>query len=74
MKKVSFGIKPAAAKKPLNPDDFVRQVREGGVERMKRLTIDVAFSLHTRIKTQCALRDEQMADVIRDLLEKHFPE
>ena len=43
-------------------------------EPMKRLTIDVPLSLHTRIKTTCARRGPHMADEIRDLLEKHFPE
>lgn len=43
------------------------------VEPMKRFTIDVTSSLHTRIKTQCAMRGTKMADVIRDLLEKEFP-
>lgn len=42
-------------------------------EPMKRFTIDVPESLHTRIKTQCAMRGQKMADVLRDLLEKEFP-
>ncbi|HVX09918.1 MAG TPA: hypothetical protein VHC22_01835 [Pirellulales bacterium] len=42
--------------------------------KMKRLTIDVSPSLHRRIKSQCAINNLQMADEIRDLLEKHFPE
>lgn len=41
---------------------------------MKRLTIDIPESLHTRVKSQCAKRGEKMADEIRALLEKHFPE
>ena len=43
-------------------------------EPMKRFTIDVSLSLHTRIKTQCARRGVKMADEIRALLAKHFPE
>ena len=39
---------------------------------MKRLTIDVPLALHKRIKTQCAMNGDKMADVIRDLLEKQF--
>lgn len=42
-------------------------------EPMKRFTIDVPTSLHTRIKTQCAMRGVKMADVLRDLLEREFP-
>lgn len=43
-------------------------------ERMKRFTIDVPVSLHTRIKTQCARRGVKMADELRDLLEREFPD
>jgi hypothetical protein len=42
-------------------------------EPMKRFTIDVPESLHTRIKSQCALKRLKMADVLRDLLEREFP-
>ena len=42
-------------------------------EAMKRLTIDVSESLHKRMKVQCALRGERMADVVRALLEREFP-
>jgi hypothetical protein len=43
-------------------------------EAMKRFTIDVPVGLHTRIKTECARRQVKMADVLRDLLEREFPE
>lgn len=39
---------------------------------MKRLTIDVPESLHSQIKSACALRGVKMADEIRTLLETHF--
>jgi hypothetical protein len=42
-------------------------------EAMKRFTIDVPVSLHTRIKTQCAKSGVKMADKIRALLERAFP-
>lgn len=42
-------------------------------EPIKRFTIDVTESLHKRIKAQCAMRGEKMADVIRVMLEKEFP-
>lgn len=42
-------------------------------EPMKRFTIDVPLSLHRRIKTQCAMRGDKMADVIREMLEREFP-
>jgi ParG protein len=41
---------------------------------LKRFTIDVSAELHTRIKTECAQRGEKMADVLRELLEREFPE
>ena len=41
-------------------------------EPMKRFTIDVPLSLHRRIKTQCAMRGDKMADVIREMLEREF--
>jgi hypothetical protein len=40
---------------------------------MKRFTIDVPVSLHTRIKTQCAMQGVKMADVLRELLDREFP-
>jgi hypothetical protein len=43
-------------------------------EAVKRFTFEVPVSLHKRIKMQCAAQERQMADVLRELLEKHFPE
>lgn len=69
-KKVSFGVKPGAARPdPTQSDDWVNRRDPEG---MKRLTIDVSASLHARIKSQCALRGVKMADEVRELLEKHF--
>jgi hypothetical protein len=84
MKKVTFSGKPPTdATPPADVDawvmnrDTTEPVRTGEdipkPERTKRLTIDVSISLHKRIKSQCALQDERMADVIRDLLEERFP-
>ena len=41
-------------------------------EPMKRLTIDVPKSLHTRIKAACALRGSKMVEEIRTLLEREY--
>jgi hypothetical protein len=84
MKKVTFSGKPPTdLPPPADVDAWVmnRETAESEQtkqdapkpERTKRLTIDVSISLHKRIKSECALRDEQMADVIRDLLEEQFP-
>lgn len=80
-KTVSFGAKPQTSAQTGAPavDEWVGGVSEtpesdAPRERMKRLTIDVPPSLHTRIKSQCALRGVNMADEIRALLERHFPD
>jgi hypothetical protein len=67
MKKVTFNGKPAANRTATSPDQWVSG------EPMKRLTIDIPLSLHQRVKSQCALKGENMADVVRELLEKQFP-
>ena len=77
MKSVAFKIPPKAAA----PADAWVQTRAAEpeipppvpAEAMKRFTIDVPVGLHTRIKAQCALRGEKMADVIRELLDREFP-
>jgi hypothetical protein len=43
-------------------------------EPVKRLTLDIPVSLHTRIKSQCALRQVKMVEEIRQVLEEHFAE
>lgn len=43
-------------------------------EKMSRFTIDVPESLHRRVKMQCAGRGTKMADMMRELLEREFPE
>ena len=71
--------------KPATADDWIqggarptdRETRPKAAspaEPMKRFTIDVPESLHTRIKIGCASRKAKMADVIRELLEREFPE
>ncbi|WP_407052109.1 plasmid partition protein ParG [Methyloraptor flagellatus] len=49
-------------------------VADAAAEAMKRFTIDVPETLHRRVKAQCAGRGVKMADVIRDLLEREFPD
>jgi hypothetical protein len=69
-KKVTFGVKPQPQASAANADQWVESRNP---EAMKRLTLDIPASLHTRIKSTCALRGEKMADAIRELLETHFP-
>jgi hypothetical protein len=70
-KKVTFGSQP-----PQTPAVTAKAWVEGNTtsEEMKRLTIDLPESLHRRVKIGCAQRGEKMADVIRALLEKEFPQ
>ncbi len=39
----------------------------------KRLPAEVPGDLHRRIKVQCAMKDVQISDVVRDILTKEFP-
>ena len=76
-KKVSF-----ARVAPKAPDEWVAGAGAetasahasppGPTEPMKRLTIDIPRSLHTRIKAACALRGSKMADEIRALLDREY--
>lgn len=70
-KKVAFGTQPPQ-KPAVTPDAWVEG--DAADERTKRLTIDLPESLHRRVKIGCAERGEKMADVIRALLEKEFPQ
>lgn len=71
MKKITIGTKPTSNPGHGSPDDWVTD-RQAKAEPLKRLTIDVPLSLHQRVKSQCALRGQNMADVVRELLEQHF--
>ena len=78
-KKVVIGGKPTRATSGTVVDAWVTNAATAEVpavasEPMKRLTIDVPASLHSRIKVQCAHSGQKMADVIRALLAEHFPE
>jgi hypothetical protein len=73
MKKINFGAKRPNIPATSNIDDWVENREAKDREPMKRLTIDVPISLHKRIKSQCAMENLVMADVIRELLEQRFP-
>jgi hypothetical protein len=83
-KEIKFTKRPGVAAVPSDADAWVASPHGGDQvvkpevavapqEPMKRLTIDIPESLHTRVKSQCAKRGAKMADEIRDLLETHFP-
>ena len=48
--------------------------REAPPGEMKRFTIDVPVALHRRVKAACARRGLKVSSVLRDLLEREFPE
>jgi hypothetical protein len=73
MKKIDFGSKRPESQLPGNVDNWVQNREVTDREETKRLTIDVPISLHKRIKSQCAIENLVMADVIRELLEQRFP-
>jgi predicted DNA binding CopG/RHH family protein len=68
-KKVAFSKPKQPNPSPANADAWVNEANG----TMKRLTIDVPATLHTRVKMQCAARGLKMADEIRSLLEERFP-
>lgn len=72
MKKVTFTAKPATSNAP-SADAWVKD-RHGTAEPTKRFTVDVPLSLHRRVKIQCVLRGIRMTDILRELLEREFPE
>lgn len=74
MKKVTISSKPTTGGGVGPSADAWVTKREQSAEPMKRLTIDIPLSLHQRVKSQCALRGLKMADKMRELLEKEFPE
>ena len=71
MKKVTFGAKPASGPRSETADDWVMD-RERSPEPLKRLTIDIPEGLHRRVKSQCVIEDETIADVVREFLEGRF--
>jgi hypothetical protein len=81
-KRVTFSARPpttipsdpaTVATDPLAIDAWVNNEKAPIAEPVKRFTFEVPLSLHKRIKMRCAEQDRQMADVIRELLDKHFP-
>lgn len=55
------------------PENWVSEKVEAPQGPTKRLTFDVSADLHKRIKMTCTSRDQLMAEVLREILEKAFP-
>ncbi len=73
MKKVSFGATRPSTVESRGLDAWVTANGADNLEPTKRFTFDVPLSLHTRVKTECAIHNLVMADVMRQLLEEKFP-
>jgi hypothetical protein len=74
MKTVAF----AKVTKPTTPDEWVtagptEQQAARPTEPIKRITVDIPASLHQRVKVGCALRQTNISDVLREILEREFP-
>lgn len=74
-KKVTIGAKPTASKHA-EADEWVNKratVLADDQEPLKRLTLDIPQNLHSRIKSDCALKGKKMVDVITEMLLEKFP-
>ncbi|GAA5264637.1 hypothetical protein ACOSOMT5_P1062 [Acidiphilium sp. MT5] len=73
-------IKPGFAARPATPDAWVRkpdvmaQCRIDSAQYSARLTIDVTPALRSRIKITAFQRGQTVADMLRDLLAREFPD
>lgn len=71
-KKVEIRTKPTTGV-PQNVDSWVgERVMPKEPTITKRLTIDVPVDLHSRIKSECALKGVKMVDEINRMLEREF--
>jgi len=75
-KKIHFGPKPQSVgggevPPKLDVDAWVqgREIKPKA-EPIKRLTIDLPASLHSRFKTHCAIHGIKMIDILRNFIEK----
>ncbi len=71
MKRIQFSSKPTGTNNHTTADAWVND-RPISDEPTKRLTVDIPLSLHLRIKSQCALHNRLISDVIREILDNHF--
>ncbi len=74
-KRIGIGARPLA---DLQAEAWIRQgagIDNGKVERYSaRLTLDVTPALRTRIKLAAFDRGVTMAEMLREVLERQFPE
>ena len=71
-KKIEIKTKPITGIHQ-NVDSWVdERVTPKEPTKTKRLTIDVPVNLHSRIKSECALKGVKMVDEINRMLEREF--
>lgn len=82
MSKKKIAIQPKPGKGAASADDWVNQdgkaedkvAQPKDKEPTRRMTFDLPVSLHTRMKVTCAKRGVEMATVLREMIEKGFPD
>ena len=76
-KEKKLSISPRPQRKNFDPEQFVSGAgpqSKGEAEPVKRLTIDIPQSLHTRAKSQAAAQHVTLRDEVIKFLEKRFPD
>lgn len=68
-KKITFGKRPEP-QPAADPETWVEQRQEP--EGKQRLTLDIDYSLHARIKAITTLRGKPMVKDLRELLEREY--
>ncbi len=65
------------AARPRDPEDWIKSANRAGAKRpdySARLTVDITPDLRGRIKIAAFARGVTVADMLRDLLAREFPE
>ena len=74
-KDVSFSGRPPSSDQRAEKAFAALQTTEAKVEEpTKRVCVDLPVSLHSRIKVGCAKDGVSITQILRDYLEKKFPE
>ncbi len=73
MSKKTINLKHPTQAIRRSPDHWVNE-RASESEPTKRFTVDVSIDLHRRVKIGCVERGVNMTDIVRDLLEREFPQ
>ncbi|MCA9178400.1 MAG: hypothetical protein KDB14_28260 [Planctomycetales bacterium] len=72
-KDVSFPGKPPSKLNSRAAEAFA-ELRLASEERTKRVTFDIPATLHQRVKQACVREDISMSQVLREFLERRFPQ